>query len=164
MVCLTYLPTIQHLTSGHTAYSWMLEDVRIKLATTTNLEQRMGFLMQSDFAPLFKNWSADKSLPDCWLEHWRRLWPVKKGRQLRTLEVLVNSVDRHRDVFNQLPVDRTWQQREQLMFKLTMMFRRNTCYPVDVFVHLLLVALDVERVRGAIMQRCLFGEYREATA
>lgn len=164
VVCLTYLPAIQHLIAGNTAYGWMLEDVRIKLATTTQLEQRMGYLLQSEFSPLFKNWNADKSLLDCWLEHWQRLWPAKKGRQQQTLNELINGVIRHRDVFGQLPVERTWQQRQQLVFKLTMMFRRNACYPVNVFVHLLLVALDVERLRGTMMQRCLFNEFQEATA
>ena len=164
VICITYLPAIQHLIAGNTAYSWMLDDTRIKLATTTNLDQRMGYLLQSEFSPLFKNWNADKSLLDSWLEYWQRLWPVKKGRQQQTLDQLISQVERHRDAFSQLPVDRTWQQRQLLSFKLTMMFRRNACYPVNVFVHLVLVALDVERIRGGVMQRCLFSEFQEATA
>ena len=164
VVCLTYLPDIQHLITGNTAYSWMLEDAHIKLATTTNLEQRMSYLLQSDFSPLFKYWHADKSLVNSWLEHWQNLWPEKKNRQRLPLNALIQLVDRHREAFSELPVDRTWQQRQKLAFKLTMMFRRQAYHPVNVFVHLLLVALDVERIRGAIIQRCLFTEYQEATA
>lgn len=164
VVCLTYLPVIQHLITGNTAYRWMLDDVRTKLVTTTNLEQRMGYLLQSDFSPLFKYWNPETPLVDCWLQHWRTLWPDKKGRQQQALLALIRLVDHHREVFGQLPVDRTWRQRENLAFKLSMMFRRQACNPVNVFVHLMLTALDVERIRAAVMQRCLFTEYQEATA
>lgn len=164
VVCLSHLPVVQHLITGNTAYSWMLEDSSIKLATTTDMEQRMGYLLQSDFAPLFKYWNPEISLVDCWLQHWKTLLPDKKGRRQESLNALTMLVNRHRDVFYQLPTDRTWRQRQNLAFKLTMMFRRQAYQPVNVFVHLLLIALDVERIRGAVMQRCLFADYQEAIA
>lgn len=164
VVCLTYLPVIQHLLKGNTARSWMLEDARTKLVTTSGIEQRMLYFQQSEFAPLFKYWKPGQSLVDAWLEYWRALWPVKKSVQLRSLKAFTGLVEKHRELFDQIPVDRTWQQRENLAFKLTMMFRRYTCLPANVFVHLLLVALDVERIRGDVLQRCLFTDYREDTA
>jgi len=97
------------------------------------------------------------------LQHWKTLLPDKKIRRQQPLNALTTLVNRHRDVFSQLPVDRTWRQRENLAFKLTMMFRRQAYQPVNVFVHLLLIALDVERIRAAVMQRCLFADYQEAT-
>jgi len=163
LVCLSYLPVIQHLLMGNTAYSWMLEDPRTKLVTTSGIEHRMNYLSQSEFAPLFKYWKSGQSLVDAWLEHWQALWPDRKPTQQRSFNSLINLVQGHRHSFEELPVDRTWQQREKLGFKLTMMFRKYACHPVNVFIHLLLIALDVERVRGDVIQRCLFSDYREVS-
>lgn len=161
VVCLTYLPVIDHLLKGNTGYNWMLDDVTVKPATTTMLDQRMAYLLQTEFAPLFKYKLLGNSLLDAWIQHWRYLWPERKGRATRTFDHFIQYVQAHRELFMQLPVDRTWRQREQLTNKLTIMFRREAYQPVNVFVHLLLVALDLERLRAAILQRHLFGDYQE---
>ena len=57
-----------------------------------------------------------------------------------------------------------WRHRQQLAHKLTMLFRKYSYEPVAVFIHLLLIAVDIERLRGGIMQRCLFPGYREESA
>lgn len=163
IVCLTYLPVLDHLIKGNTGYNWMLDDAKIKLATTTDQEHRIAHLLQSEFASLFKHLSKDRSLVDAWLQHWRFLWPDKKQTSRQSLNKFVDIIEQHRDYFSQLPVDRTWSQRQKLVFKMTMLFRRQAYNPVNVFVHLLLIALDVERIRGGIIQRCLFPDYREMT-
>jgi len=164
VVCLAYLPVIRHLLKGNTAYSWMLDDARTKLVSASGLEQRMTYFLQSEFAPLFKYWSTGDSLVNAWLMQWRNLWPAVNSEQKKSFTAFINRVQAHRTLFEELPIDRTWQQREKLVFKLTMMFRRYTCEPVNVFVHLLLVALDIERLRGDAIQRGLFTDYREMSA
>ena len=44
------------------------------------------------------------------------------------------------------------------------MFRKYNFQPMTSFVHLALVALDIERLRGDIMQRSLFVSYSEVGA
>jgi hypothetical protein len=44
------------------------------------------------------------------------------------------------------------------------MFRKHAFQPAAVFIHLLLVALDMERLRGSVMQRALFPGYREESS
>lgn len=160
-VCLSYLPVIDHLLKGNTGYNWMLEDANIKQATTTALDQRLDFLLQSEFAPLFKYWKPGSSLVDAWVQHWRSLWPEKKSKDSQAVDTFIKFIEAQRELFTQLPADRTWRQRKRLDFKLTMMFRRHAYHPVAVFIHLLLIALDVERMRGALLQRSLFPDYKE---
>lgn len=161
VVCLTYLPVLEHLLKGSTAYNWMLDDDRTKLATTTDQEQRVGHLLQSEFAPLFKYHTADGLLLDAWLQHWCNLWPDKRNSLRQPFDKFVKLMQLHRDLFMQLPVERTWQQRQSLSIKMRMLFRQRAFQPINVFVHLLLIALDVERLRGGILQRCLFTDYQE---
>jgi hypothetical protein len=47
---------------------------------------------------------------------------------------------------------------------LRLLFRRHAASAVAVFAHLGLVALDVERLRGGLVVRCLFARGGEATA
>jgi len=162
--CLTYLPAIQHLITGNTAYSWMLEDSKIKLATTSDKDQRLGYFLQSEFSPLFQYWIPGIPLVDAWLAHWLYLWPEKKPRQQYSLMAFLKLINHHRDSFSQLDVERTWRARQSLALKASVMFRRYANYPVDVFVHLLLIALDLERIRAAVMQRSLFANYQEKSA
>lgn len=158
IVCLSYLPILQHLLSNNTAYSWMLEDPRIKLATGSDLEQRIAHISQSEFSPLLKYWNPDVHILDAWMRHWSTLCPQQKRKSSASFDSFLNLLTTHRDVFQQLSVDRTWQQRKLLARKATVMFRNYAYQPVNVFVHLLLVALDVERLRGGIIQRRLFDD------
>ena len=57
-----------------------------------------------------------------------------------------------------------WRQRQQLAARLGVLFRAFRYQPAAVFSHLLLVALDVERLRGDILQRRLFPSYQEESA
>ena len=161
---LPYLPAIQHLISGNSAQSWMLTNPDLKDFTASNLELRLDSFSQSSYAPLLDAWQADQTLLTGWLEHWRSLWPEKKPSQQQALNQLINLVMQHGEIFRQLSPGMTWRQRKQLAAKLMMMFRNYAYQPVAVFIHLLLVALDLERLRGSIMRRSLFPDYVEKSA
>jgi hypothetical protein len=164
VVVVPYLPAIQHLISGNSAQSWMLSHPDLKEFTATNLELRLDSFSQSPYAPLLAATQADQPVVEGWLAHWRALWPEKKPAQQQALNALINQVRQHREIFAQLSLNMTWRQRQQLTNKLTMLFRKYAYQPVAVFIHLLLVALDMERLRGAIMQRSLFPDYVEKSA
>ena len=161
---LPYLPAVQHLISGNSAQSWMLTNQDLKDFTASNLELRLDSFSQSSYAPLLDAWQADQTLLTGWLEHWRSLWPEKKPSQQQAMNQLINLVMQHGEIFRQLSPGMTWRQRKQLAAKLMMMFRNYAYQPVAVFIHLLLVALDLERLRGSIMRRSLFPDYVEKSA
>jgi hypothetical protein len=164
IVCLTYLPAFNYMLTGNTAYQWMLEDPHLKNFTAVNPELRLDNFSRSPYAPLLGPWQANQSLVKGWLAHWQSLWPEKKASQQAPNRELIAIVEAHIDLFKQLAPTVTWRQRQRLVAKLTLMFRKYAFEPVAVFIHLLLVALDVERLRGSIARRHLFPRYQEAGA
>ena len=155
------LPALQHLLTGNTALTWMLDDPRLKLFSTTNPEQRIEYMKQSDYAPLIQAWQSGTTLTDAWVQHWQSLWHEKKSPHIQPLLQLITLLYQHLDNFRHSPLTRTWQTREILNRQLTSMFRKYNYQPVAAFIHLALVALDIERLRGDIMQRSLFVDYQE---
>jgi len=161
---LSYLPSMQHLLSGNAVPEWMLQDPVLKHFTATNLEQRTNAFLQSEHAPLVHAWQAGDSLLMTWVECWQSRWPDKKAKQQVALRAFNSLLYKHLEAFHHVAPNTAWRHRQQLSPKLCMMFRKYSYQPVAVFIHLLLVALDIERLRGDIMQRCLFPKYWEESA
>jgi hypothetical protein len=160
---LPYLPAIHYLASGKTPYDWMMEDLELKPYISINPEQRFDLLLQSPYGPLVVAWQQGKSMVTAWLEIWQSLWPATRRSHRQPMYELIRVVTDHLAAFQQLALTATWREREKLAYTLTMMFRRYAFQPVAVFVHLLLVALDVERLRGAIVRRSVFPGYKGQT-
>lgn len=150
------LPALQHLLLGNTALSWMLEDKQLQAFTGVNLNQRLLALQQSDCAPLLRHWQSGLSLVDAWLAQWRALWPSANAQCVKPIDLLIALLRTHLKEFPQLPPDEGWRARQALAHQLTRLFRRYTNQPAAVFVHLALVALDIERLRGGIARRGAF--------
>ena len=163
-VVLIYLPAIQHLLYGNTSRNWMLEIPELKSMTMSNLNSRLDSFSQSPYARLLDAWQENQSLLTAWLACWQSLLPGKKLHQQEPLKQLVAMLEEHIESFRHVSPRVTWRQRQRLTAKLTLMFRKYAFQPVAVYIHLLLVALDMERLRGGIMQRSLFPAYREESA
>lgn len=153
------LPSLQYLLSGNTAPTWMRDDPQLKQFTATNLEVRIKFMQQSVYAPLIAARQSGKTLLTGWTEHWRSLCPQEKSH--KSLVKLIRLFNQHLTNFQQLSPQQAWKSRETLATNLTIMFRQFSYQPVAVFIHLALIALDLERLRGDLMQRCLFPGFKE---
>lgn len=157
---LPMLPALQHLLTGHTAPAWMASDDNFKRYTGSNQEQRLLLLQQSEYLPLVEAWQNGMTLLDGWLNCWQKLWPHKSVFDRKPLLELVNVVQKHLILFRHSTIDQTWQIREVLDRKLSILFRIHAFHPAAACIHLLLVALDIEHLRADIMQRMLFSENR----
>lgn len=157
---LLYLPSLQYLLSGNTAPAWMLQDPHLKPFTSTDMNQRLLAMQQSDSAPVVNAWHDGYPLPEAWLQHWQQLWPDDHSASSRPLNKIGALLLRHIESFRHLHPYQGWQEREKLAKNLCILFRRYSQQPATAFLHLALVALDVERLRGNIMQRALFPELR----
>jgi hypothetical protein len=92
-----------------------------------------------------------------WFAHWRRLWPSRAKRERRALDRLCAIVMRHVDDLRRANVhDTSARHRQSLARGLVRLFRRHPASPTALFCHLALVALDLERLRGALIRRRLF--------
>lgn len=156
---LLHLPSLLYLLSGNTAPSWMTQDPYLNAFISSEMNQRVLVMQQSDSAPLINAWQNDVPLLQGWLQHWRSLWPGNRTSTSIPLNQLVALLQGHLESFRSMQ-HRSWQERELLARQLIILFRRYSQQPVAVFIHLALLALDIERLRGNIMQRALFPELR----
>ena len=153
------LPSLQYLLSGNTAPSWIQEEPQLKQFTATYLEDRIKVMQKSVYAPLIAAQQSGKTLLTGWTEHWRSLWPQEKSN--RSIIKLIALFNQHLTDFPQLSPRLAWKSRDKLAATLTIMFRQFSYQPVAVFIHLALIALDLERLRGDVVQRCLFPGFKE---
>ncbi len=106
---------------------------------------------------LDRAWRRGVPLLEAWVNQWRRLWPKGDGFQPRSLEGLIRLLQDHLTAFADLPDAKAAREaRSRLRERLIFLFRRQGRRPPAVFIHLLLAALDLERLRGGLLQRALF--------
>ncbi|MBF0159582.1 MAG: hypothetical protein HQL58_08645 [Magnetococcales bacterium] len=97
-----------------------------------------------------------------WLQQWRRLWP-RQPDFCRHLEQLTRLVQHYLEQLARLEGHESAQLLgRQLQDKLVALFRRHTMQPAALFSHLLLVALELDRLRGELSRRRLFHSDRAA--
>jgi len=87
-----------------------------------------------------------------WLAHWRSLWPAASptfsAEQRAALERLRDDVLAHRRRFAQLPPADTGAAREALATRVLARMRMDPVQPVSLFAYLVVLAIDVERLRA----------------
>ncbi len=158
---LSYLPALLHLIKGNTAQAWMLQDPMLKPFTAIHHDQRNAALLQSEYAPMVHAYHEGMPLLAAWTARWQFLWPEPGASERASLQQLQTLLQQHLASFARETPESAWRQRQQLAARLGTLFRVFRYQPAAVFCHLLLVALDVERLRGDILQRRLFPSYRE---
>jgi hypothetical protein len=95
-------------------------------------------------------------LGQLWLAHWRELRPAVEGGTEQLLVVLARVVREHARALSLESADAV-ALREQLRARLCRLFRSAAGTPVATLCHLVLMALDFERLRGGLVTRALFG-------
>ena len=99
------------------------------------------------------------------LELWRARWPRMSGRERRALDALVETLSRHLEEMATASASSDgWVLRAALGARLGRLFRAECEQPAAVFCHLGMIALDVERLRGALLRRALFEDVRSDAA
>ena len=88
-----------------------------------------------------------------WLERWRALWPDCGADDRAALEELVDAVEAHLQRFARADPDEAEALRLALRARVEVLFRRHALGPAAAFDHLLLLALECERVRSEILRR-----------
>jgi hypothetical protein len=99
---------------------------------------------------------AGDPLFSAWAEGWRRRWPSCSEESLAGLGALSALVARHGARFPGAAVGEAWGARRALRESVRYLFRRMSQSPAAVFAFLLMLALDLERLRADLTRRALF--------
>ncbi|HZD90587.1 MAG TPA: hypothetical protein VE224_10835 [Pseudolabrys sp.] len=158
------LPAIDALLADATP-RWAAQDSWLAPFSEPDMTRRHAALQASPFAPLLPRDGDSTPLGARWAQHWRALWPQMSAADARALNALARAV---RDHIVRLahagPQERSAPHRRDLERVVTRLFRRHAASPTAVFAHLLLTALDLERLRGGLVRRRLFEPARRRQA
>lgn len=144
------LPIAQQLARGGEAPAWMRRDDSLAPWQGSGAQLGLPGGPGAADAPL-PPW-----LPDAWLDRWRGLWPAMGRAERAGLERLVQLLRAHLRGFAQLPPEQAWEARRALQQRLRWLFRAAAFGPAAPFAYLALVALDLERLRAALVARALY--------
>ncbi len=149
------LPAMQHLLKGEIAYPWMLEDPELRPYTSENVTSRLDAIHNTGLGYLARAWQQGSALPEAWIQQWQSLWPARQGLG-HGLAYLSRLLRQYLQAWQAGSDLQTQRQREILVSGLLYAFRRYSFQPGASCAHLGLVALDLERLRGELVQRALY--------
>jgi len=100
-----------------------------------------------------------------WGRRWRDLWPHLRGAERDGLDVFARMVAAHVETMARADVDSDgWLLRAALRASTERLFRKHPAEPVTPFCHLALTALDLERLRGALIRRACLADVSSEVA
>ena len=156
---LAWLPTLSllaRLAQSDSAPAWMLADPLVgPLAPGTSVE-RAAALANTALAPLQPAIAGRTSLVAAWSAQWQALRPRSDAHTQQTLHVLQQAMKQHEQSLLHA-ADSAEPLRMQLANRLQRLFRVAAGTVTVTVCHLGFVALDLERLRGGVARRRLFG-------
>jgi hypothetical protein len=143
------LPALQHLARGEAAAAWMHDDDALRpcLDGRPSNDARLALLAAARADPA--------SLRARWRDRWLALLPREAGRTRIERELLPLLEGHALDFASPRTVDGR-AARDALRRRLVLLLRRAACEPVVAFVYLATQMLDLERLRGELVQRAAF--------
>lgn len=156
---LALVPLFEHLAAGRPAPAWVSTDFRLAalfgpdggaagpLPESERLRALgLGGLLAPGTDGVARHWRAQ----------WLARWPTARGTGAVRLRRLVARVDGHLAGFGAAPPSQAWPLRRRLRESLRLDFHRHLLQPATAFLYLALVALDLERLRRALLDRALY--------
>ena len=147
------LPTLARLEQGGEILSWMADDTQLAPFAIDDRALRHRELISAGLGAL----ASGNDVLTAWRQHFEALWPAGDPG-IRRLRNLVERVD----IYRLEPETRAGPRTapgQALEARATRLIRRNFQEAVTVFTHLLLVALDLGRLRDGLVRRALFGDW-----
>jgi hypothetical protein len=153
------LPALGGLLRSEHTPEWMLSDPDYGPLAELPRAARAEALQNTRWAELGKELNAaGRSATDLraiWFAHWRKLWPQCDVRTRAQVEQLAEALQ-HTPVSTVTTPAQDAAQREQWRSWLNYRFRQMPRAPVTSLLHLFMLAQDMERLRGELLQRRLF--------
>jgi hypothetical protein len=149
------LPILGHLLVDGPPPTWLSADRRLRPYLSDTAAERRTALVAAGGGWLVEGWERGAPVA-AWLTAWRRHWPWIAGIARRPLEELAELALAHLRAFPAYPVTDAWVARHRFQHRLQRLFRRHPVEPVALFSYLALLGLDLERLRGGLVERAVF--------
>lgn len=159
------LPALQRLLADEPPPAWLRADPQLADYLAPERPARRALILQGPLAELVataETLAAQKAktrapalhpLLQAWAALWERRWPPCGGEARAALHALARLVRRHLLAFAHLPVELAAAARGTLAERTQRLLHDAPAQPAALFAYLLLVALDVERLRGEFALR-----------
>ncbi|MFY9972612.1 MAG: hypothetical protein WAK53_00020 [Chromatiaceae bacterium] len=134
---------------------WAPQDARLQEVLEVHGAPPHTRPCQRDLTPLLAPGDSEQ-MESRWLQGWQDRWPASGRRHTRPLRAFGHELDAHLRVFHRASPDTAWDLRRQLRERLRLRLHQRLLQPLAVFLYLALVLLDLERLRGELLRRCLF--------
>lgn len=154
---LAWLPTLSllaRLARAEAAPAWLLADPVCAPLAAGTAERRRLALQHSPLRPLAAGMGAGQPLGRLWWLHWQELLPPMPAETRGLLDSMIKQLSRFIDAV--ASAGGSGPVRTELAAALHRAFRASAATPVASCCHLALVALDLRRLRGGLLSRCLF--------
>lgn len=156
-VYLPELPVIDALLRGETP-AWAHQDRLL----SQFLERERNVFEKSPAGTLLPGPKHAPKLVERWYAHWRELLP-RGASEVPALTNLAETAVAHVSRLDHADLRETSAPYRRAMEQAIIReFRHHSGTPIAVFCHLMLVALDYERLRGGLARRALFAPGQEA--
>lgn len=154
---LALLPVLERIGAGAELPAWVRRSPCIAALLDEAGAAQPARLRRAGLAALLTT-DPPQPLAQRWGLLWRARWPDSAGPGAAQLDALAARLARHLDAFRRSDPARAWTLRQQLRERLQTEFHRLGLAPAMPFIYLALVALDLERLRRALLDRALFPE------
>jgi len=154
---LPQLPVLaQGLRTGR-APEWMARDPFLAGLVGAQGELDRAALQAAGLGLLVEAAAEGRDLAEVWIVEWRGRCPSVRRRFRESLDRLAATLLDHQRQFLAAAPDRTWPLRRDLDHRLRHLFHVFLLQPAGLFAYLALVAVELERLRAALVSRALFG-------
>lgn len=156
---LPYLDSIAWLMREKTVLEWMRHDAILSGLAIADRAARRLAMMESPFGQLIEP-GDPANLRARWFDGWVMLSPSMNDDERAGLQALVDATGRYLLATASRASSRS-ERRDasaQLVRRAIHLMHRHAEEPAVVFCHLLLVALDLQRLRDGLLRRALFND------
>jgi hypothetical protein len=154
---LPYLDSLAWLMREEPALEWMRHDAVLSALAIDDIAARRLAIINSPFRSLTGQ-DSPGSMQSRWFDRWMALGPSTNDDETAGLRTLVAAVRRYLDTSASRSTSRSARNDAlaSLASRATRLVHRHAEEPVVVFCYLLLVALDLVRLRDGLLRRALF--------
>jgi hypothetical protein len=152
---LPFLAVFEQLARARQIPSWTTQDERLRTLLEEDGAPSPLALRRQGLAELAVPGDAEQ-VASRWMREWRHRWPAARLGQGPRLDAFCREVGDHLAAFRLASPDAAWDLRRQLRDRLRLRLHQRLLQPLTVFLYVALILLDLERLRGELLRRCVF--------